>query len=143
MVRCNRPALRPIASQDDGRKRLSSARPTESTEALTPPLSSVARTGVGTLTGHPPLLFYLWSRSCSEFSYQIATVAVGWQIYELTGSAFYLGLSGLVQFIPSALLVFAAGHAADRYDEGGSFRSVNLCRPWRPPTSRGAASRGR
>jgi MFS family permease len=61
-------------------------------------------------------LFYLGSRSLSEYSYQIATVAVGWQIYELTGSALDLGLVGLVQFIPSALLVFVAGHAADRYD---------------------------
>jgi MFS family permease len=106
------------------RKRLSTARPSESTEAMTPLLSSVARTGVRTLTGHPPLLLYLCSRSFSEFSYQIATVAVGWQIYELTGSAFYLGLSGLVQFIPSALLVFAAGHAADRYDRR---RIVQIC----------------
>src|SRR6202789_59220 len=61
-------------------------------------------------------LVYLGSRSFSEYSYQIATVAVGWQIYELTGSALDLGMVGLVQFIPSALLVFAAGHAADRYD---------------------------
>ena len=61
-------------------------------------------------------LVYLGSRSFSEYSYQIATVAVGWQIYELTGSALDLGLVGLVQFIPSALLVFVAGHAADRYD---------------------------
>jgi MFS family permease len=66
--------------------------------------------------GQPPFLFYLGARCFSEYSYQIATVAVGWQIYELTGSAFQLGLVGLVQFIPSALLVFAAGHAADRYD---------------------------
>jgi MFS family permease len=41
---------------------------------------------------------------------------VGWRIYELTGSAFDLGMIGLIQFVPSALLVFAAGHAADRYD---------------------------
>src|SRR5690242_21775871 len=68
------------------------------------------------LTRHPPLLFYLLARSCSEFAYQIATVAVGWQIYALTGSAFDLGLAGLVQFLPSALLVFVVGHAADRYD---------------------------
>jgi MFS family permease len=61
-------------------------------------------------------LVYLGARSFSEYSYQIATVAVGWQIYELTGSALDLGLVGLVQFIPSALLVFVAGHAADRYD---------------------------
>ncbi len=68
------------------------------------------------LLGKRPFLFYLGARCFSEYSYQIATVAVGWQIYELTGSAFQLGLVGLVQFIPSALLVFAAGHAADRFD---------------------------
>jgi len=64
------------------------------------------------------------SRSFSEFSYQIATVAVGWQVYQLTGSAFYLGMVGLVQFVPNALLVFIAGHAADRYDRR---RVVQLC----------------
>jgi MFS family permease len=68
------------------------------------------------LLGERSFLFYLGARSLSEYSYQIATVAVGWQIYQLTGSAFQLGMVGLVQFIPSALLVFAAGHAADRYD---------------------------
>lgn len=86
--------------------------------ASTLPISSVA------LSRHPPLLLYIASRTLSEFSYQVATVAVGWQIYALTGSAFYLGLAGLVQFIPSALLVLVAGHAADRYDRR---RIVQLC----------------
>ncbi|MBB5048888.1 MFS family permease [Rhodopseudomonas rhenobacensis] len=76
------------------------------------------------LFGHRPFLFYLWSRSFSRFSSQIAAVAVGWQIYELTGSAFQLGMVGLVQFAPTAILVFAAGHAADRYDRR---RVVQLC----------------
>ena len=76
------------------------------------------------LLRHPPLLFFVSSRSFSEFAYQIATVAVGWQIYQLTGSAFYLGMVGLVQFLPNALLVFIAGHAADRYDRR---RVVQLC----------------
>ncbi|MDB5775303.1 MAG: transporter [Herbaspirillum sp.] len=43
-------------------------------------------------------------------------VAVAWQVYQLTGSAFDLGLVGLVQFIPSIFLVFIVGHIADRYD---------------------------
>ena len=64
---------------------------------------------------HRPFLHYFASRSLSEFSYQIAAVAVGWQIYALTHSALDLGLAGLVQFAPSALLMFPAGHAADRY----------------------------
>ena len=51
-------------------------------------------------------------------------MAVGWQIYALTSSAFDLGMVGLVQFIPTALLVFVAGHAADRYDRK---RVVQIC----------------
>ena len=76
------------------------------------------------LAGHRPFLFYVGARGFSEFVYQIGTVAVGWQVYALTRSAFDLGLVGLVQFIPSALLVFAAGHVADRYDRK---RVVQLC----------------
>jgi MFS family permease len=55
------------------------------------------------------------ANTLSRFSFQIGAVALGWQVYALTHSAFYLGLVGLVEFIPSALLTFAAGHAADRY----------------------------
>ena len=76
------------------------------------------------LLTHRPFLYYVSSRGFSEFSYQIGTVAVGWQVYALTGSAFALGMVGLVQFIPSALLVFAAGHVADRYDRK---RVVQIC----------------
>jgi MFS family permease len=54
----------------------------------------------------------------------MATVALGWQVYELTGSAFHLGLIGLAQFLPVLLLVFVAGHAADRYDRQ---RVVQVC----------------
>jgi MFS family permease len=76
------------------------------------------------LLAHRPFVFYVSARGLSEFSYQIGTVAVGWQVYALTKSAFALGLVGLVQFIPSALLVFAAGHVADRYDRR---RVVQIC----------------
>jgi MFS family permease len=41
---------------------------------------------------------------------------VGWQVYALTGSPFYLGLVGLAQFLPMFLLTLAVGHIADRYD---------------------------
>jgi MFS family permease len=79
---------------------------------------------MNSLAGHRPFLLYVGGRGFSEFSYQIGTVAVGWQLYALTGSAFDLGLVGLVQFLPSALLVFAAGHVADRYDRK---RVVQIC----------------
>jgi MFS family permease len=73
---------------------------------------------------HPPFLFYLFGRGFSSFAFQIAAVAVGWQIYALTNSAFDLGMAGLTQFIPMAVLTFAAGHAADRYPRK---RVVQIC----------------
>ena len=60
------------------------------------------------------LFFFLLSRGLSRFSSQIGAVAIGWQIYDLTGSAFDLGMVGLVQFLPTAFLVFVAGHAAEK-----------------------------
>src|SRR3989442_4825058 len=44
------------------------------------------------------------------------TVAVGWQLYTLTGSALDLGLLGLAQFVPTIALTLVGGHVADRYD---------------------------
>jgi MFS family permease len=79
-------------------------------------MSSTIQAGSSTLLRHKSFLLFLLSRSFSRFSSQIAAVAVGWQIYELTGSAFALGMVGLVQFLPTLLLVFVAGHAADRYE---------------------------
>lgn len=49
---------------------------------------------------------------------QMLMVAVGWQMYELTGSAWDLGLVGLYQFVPALLLTLAAGHVADRLHRG-------------------------
>jgi MFS family permease len=43
-------------------------------------------------------------------------VAVGWQLYELTGSALDLGLVGLAQFVPMILLTLVVGQVADRCD---------------------------
>jgi MFS family permease len=46
---------------------------------------------------------------------QIQGVAVGWELYQRTSSAWSLGLVGLVQFLPLLFLALPAGHAADRY----------------------------
>jgi MFS family permease len=80
--------------------------------------------GSRALLKHRSFLLFLLSRSFSRFSSQIGAVAIGWQIYDLTGSAFDLGMVGLVQFLPTALLVFVAGHAADRYERK---RVVQIC----------------
>lgn len=76
------------------------------------------------LLAHRPFLLYFVGRGFSRFAAQMATVALGWQVYEMTGSAFHLGLIGLAQFLPVALLVFFAGHVADRYDRQ---RVVQAC----------------
>ncbi len=58
---------------------------------------------------------YLLASLLSTIGGQIRSVAVGWDLYERTGSASSLGFVGLVQFLPVLLLTLAAGHAADRY----------------------------
>src|SRR6478736_4815931 len=47
---------------------------------------------------------------------QMLMVALGWQMYDLTSSAWHLGLVGLAQFLPALLLTLPAGHLADRHD---------------------------
>lgn len=59
----------------------------------------------------------LWvSRVASMIAFQMLGVALGWQTYALTSNPLDLGLIGLFQFVPAALLSLAAGHVADRYD---------------------------
>jgi MFS family permease len=41
-------------------------------------------------------------------------VAIGWEMYDATGSAWDLGLVGLYQFVPALLLTLPAGHLADK-----------------------------
>jgi MFS family permease len=67
-------------------------------------------------TSTPLLPRFLLARGCSALAFQMMSVAVGWQVYELTHSAIQLGLIGLAQFAPQLLLVFVVGHAADRYN---------------------------
>ena len=52
----------------------------------------------------------------SRAAVQMQAVAIGWQVYALTGSAFDLGLVGLAQFLPMICLSLAVGQAADRLD---------------------------
>ncbi len=75
------------------------------------------------LFGRSPLAFFLLARIAATVAFQIQAVAVGWQMYALTGSAFYLGLVGLAQFLPMFALTLAVGHAADRYDRRGIVRT--------------------
>jgi MFS family permease len=61
-------------------------------------------------------VLFCFARVATTLAYQMLAVAIGWQIYDLTRSAFYLGMVGLVQFLPMILLTLLVGHVADRYD---------------------------
>jgi MFS family permease len=65
---------------------------------------------------HRPFALFWSARVMSSAAYQMMSVAIGWQIYAITHSAFSLGLVGLAQFLPMFILTLVVGHVADRYD---------------------------
>lgn len=64
----------------------------------------------------PSYAKYWVSSILSSTSFQMLSVAIGWQMYSLTHDAFSLGLVGLAQFIPMVLLTLIVGQVADRFD---------------------------
>ena len=58
---------------------------------------------------------FWFARLAGTAGSQMLMVAVAWQMYELTGSAWDLGLVGLLQFLPALPLVLVAGHVIDRF----------------------------
>ena len=58
--------------------------------------------------------FYWLATLSTSFAVQIMSVAVGWQIYDITRDPIYLGLVGLAQFLPALLLVLVTGLVADK-----------------------------
>lgn len=83
-------------------------------KSMNPTLSNEA--APAPILRHRPLALFLCSRVTTSIAFQMLGVAVGWQIYALTGSAWYLGLVGLAQFLPMFVLTLVVGHVADRYD---------------------------
>jgi MFS family permease len=55
------------------------------------------------------------------------SVALGWQIYQITHRPLDLGYVGLAQFLPGVLLFLIAGHAADRFDRRRILLVCNAC----------------
>ena len=61
----------------------------------------------------PAFRKYELARFLIVVSLEMQSVAVAWQVYDITRQALALGLTGLVQFLPGVLLFLVAGHAAD------------------------------
>jgi MFS family permease len=83
----------------------------------TQPDETPGQSGSGKFTAfrHRPFVLYFLARIFTTFGAQILSVAVIWHIYDLTRSALFTGLVGLVQFLPLALLVLVTGTAADQF----------------------------
>ena len=91
-----------------------------------------------------------WTRSvtallvtsfCTSSASLMAVTALGKQVFDLTGEELSLGLLGLAEFAPAALLVFVSGPVADRFDRR---RVVSVAAAWAMRTvSRGGGRRAR
>ena len=66
------------------------------------------------------------ARVATTMAYQMQSVAIGWQIYDMTDSAFDLGLVGLAQFFPTVALSVLVGQAVDHYDRKIIARTCQL-----------------
>lgn len=78
----------------------------------TPPAGS----GLRAALAHADFRRYVWGRFFGTIAWQMLGVAVGWQVYSITGDPLDLGLVGLAQFLPFFALVLPSGQWADRTD---------------------------
>ena len=83
---------------------------------------------LGRLLQYPGFTRFLSARLLASIAVQMQTVAVGWQVYAITGDPLDLGLIGLSQFLPFVLLVLPAGHIADRHNRARDPRAVHRAR---------------
>jgi MFS family permease len=68
------------------------------------------------LRRHKPFIAFWLARVFTASGFQMLTVAIGWHLYQLTGSVLDLGLVGLAEFLPRLLFMLHAGHVADRFE---------------------------
>ena len=76
------------------------------------------------LLRHPSFVRFWWARMASTMATQMLMLAIGWHMYDLTGSAWDLGLVGLFQFAPALFMTLLAGQVVDRVHRA---RLVALC----------------
>ena len=76
---------------------------------------------------YPDFVLYQFARFVSVLALEMVSVAVGWQVYEITHRALDLGLVGLAQFLPGLLFFLPAGHAVDRLDRR---KLLGFCYLW-------------
>jgi MFS family permease len=76
----------------------------------------VRRQGTGPAYRRRDLPIFLAVRFFSEIAALAQAVAIGWTVYQLSNEPLALGLVGLAEFVPMALLMLPAGELCDRRD---------------------------
>jgi MFS family permease len=75
---------------------------------------------------HVDFLLYQVERFSIVAALEMQSVAVGWQVYEITRRPLDLGYVGLAQFLPNVFLFLLAGHTADRFNRKKVLLICNL-----------------
>ncbi len=78
------------------------------------------------LKRHKPFALYWVMRVATTCAFFMQTVAIGWQIYDMTGNPLDLGLVGLVQFVPLVLLAVVVGQILDRCERRAVARACQV-----------------
>src|SRR5512145_3269848 len=78
------------------------------------------------LLAQTPFVRFLLARLAGTSANQMLMVAVAWQMYDITLSAWDLGLVGLFQFVPALVMTLPAGHVVDRLHRGRIFATCML-----------------
>ena len=81
---------------------------------------------ISELLAHRPFVLFWLARLSGTIANQMLMVAVAWQMYDITGSAWDLGLVGLFQFVPQLAMTLPAGHVVDRLHRGRVFAACMI-----------------
>lgn len=81
----------------------------------------MSKSSVRRLFAHRQFMRFWFARLAGVSANQMLMVAVAWHMYDLTSSAWDLGLVGLFQFVPALVLMLPAGHAVDRFHRARIF----------------------
>ena len=94
-------------------------------------MTPVKNRAAGAAFRYPNFRLFMAARFLLVAGIEMQSVAVGWQIYEITRRPLDLGLVGLAQFLPGLIFFLVGGHVADRFDRRrvllGCYTSFALC----------------
>ena len=85
-------------------------------------LPSPAAPAPKSLLQYPSFVRLWFTRTATTGAFHMQGVAVGWQLYEMTGNPIDLGIVGFIQFLPLVVLNLIVGQVTDRYDRRAIIR---------------------